>query len=72
MEIKTYKKDAFYSYTLGAFPTLELIQNHKEDVLKGITVWYNNNNLKFLEELIKNDLDNTKSKTKEKQKTLTK
>lgn len=36
MEIKTYKKDAFYSYTLGAFPTLELIQNHKEDVLKVI------------------------------------
>lgn len=36
MEIKTYKKDAFYSYTLGAFPTLELIQNHKDDVLKVI------------------------------------
>ena len=36
MEIKTYKKDSFYSYTLGAFPTLELIQNHKESVLKVI------------------------------------
>ena len=34
MEIKTYKKDSFYSYTLGAFPTLELIENHKQDVLK--------------------------------------
>ncbi len=36
MEIKTYKKDSFYSYTLGAFPTLELIKNHKESVLKVI------------------------------------
>ncbi len=34
MEIKTYKKDGFYSYTLGAFPTLELIKNHKEKVIK--------------------------------------
>ncbi len=34
MEIKSYKKDAFYSYTLGAFPTLELILNHKESLLK--------------------------------------
>ncbi len=36
MEIKTYKKDSFYSYTLGAFPTLELINNHKQAVLKVI------------------------------------
>lgn len=34
MEIKTYKKESFYSYTLGAFPTLELIKNHKEAVIK--------------------------------------
>lgn len=34
MEIKTYKKDAFYSYTLGAFPTMELLKNHPETVLK--------------------------------------
>ncbi len=34
MDIKTYKKDYFYSYTLGAFPTLELIKNHKEEILK--------------------------------------
>lgn len=33
MEIKTYKKDAIYSYTLGAFPTLELLDNHPEDVI---------------------------------------
>jgi len=45
---------------------------YKAGIIKGVTVWYNNNNLTFLEELIKNDLDNTKSKTKEKQKTLTK
>lgn len=34
MEIKTYKKDAFYSYTLGAFPTIELLKNHSNDILK--------------------------------------
>ena len=34
MEIKTYKKDSFYSYTLGAFPTIELLQNHNKDVIK--------------------------------------
>lgn len=34
MEIKTYKKDCFYSYTLGAFPTLELIKNHKDSIIK--------------------------------------
>ena len=34
MEIKSYKKDNFYSYTLGAFPTIELLKNHPEHVLK--------------------------------------
>jgi len=34
MEIKSYKKDTFYSYTLGAFPTIELLKNHPDDVLK--------------------------------------
>lgn len=34
MEIKTYKKDSFYSYTLGAFPTIELLKHHPQDVLK--------------------------------------
>lgn len=34
MEIKSYKKDSFYSYTLGAFPTIELLKNHPEDVIK--------------------------------------
>lgn len=32
--IKPYKKDAFYSYTLGAFPTFELIQCRPETVIK--------------------------------------
>lgn len=34
MEIKKYKKDSQYSYTLGAFPTLELIKNKKENIIK--------------------------------------
>lgn len=34
MDIKTYKKDAFYSYTLGAFPTIELLKKHPQNVLK--------------------------------------
>mgnify|MGYP002515332098 FL=1 len=33
MEIKKYKKEFDYSYTLGAFPTIELLKNHKEDVI---------------------------------------
>ena len=44
---------------------------YKEGVLKTATNLYNNNNLTFLEELIKNDLEHN-TKTKEKQKTLTK
>lgn len=34
MEIKTYKKDLFYSYSLGAFPTIEMLKTHKKDALK--------------------------------------
>jgi TrmH family RNA methyltransferase len=34
MEIKSYKKDAFYSYTLGAFPTIELLKHHQKECLK--------------------------------------
>lgn len=34
MDIKTYKKDLFYSYTLGAFPTIEMLRNHPSDALK--------------------------------------
>lgn len=34
MEIKSYRKDLFYSYTLGAFPTIELLKKHQKDVIK--------------------------------------
>ena len=30
--IKAYKKDYDYSYTLGAFPTMELIENKPEEI----------------------------------------
>ncbi len=33
-QIKPYKKDAAYSYTLGAFPTFELIKSRPEQVRK--------------------------------------
>ncbi len=32
MEIKAYKKDCDYSYTLGAFPTIELLKTRPETV----------------------------------------
>lgn len=35
-QIKPYKKDADYSYTLGAFPTYELINTRPEQVIKVI------------------------------------
>lgn len=34
MDIKTYKKDADYSYTLGAFPTFELIDAQPDKVIE--------------------------------------
>ncbi len=34
MDLKIYRKDAYYSYTLGAFPTIELLKHHPQDVLK--------------------------------------
>lgn len=34
MEIKTYKKDGDYTYTLGAFPTIELLKTRPEEVLE--------------------------------------
>jgi len=33
MELKAYKKENDYSYSLGAFPTLELIKNKKVEVI---------------------------------------
>ena len=34
IQIKPYKKDASYSYTLGAFPTYELILSRPDEVIK--------------------------------------
>lgn len=34
MDIRTYKKDAEYTYTLGAFPTIELLKTRPEEVLE--------------------------------------
>ena len=34
MDIKPYKKDTPYSYTLGAFPTIELLKTKPEEVLE--------------------------------------
>jgi len=33
MEYKNYKKEYEYSYSLGAFPTIELLRSHKNDVI---------------------------------------
>lgn len=33
IQLKSYKKDFEHSYTLGVFPTLELIKNKREEVL---------------------------------------
>ncbi|MCR5741813.1 MAG: TrmH family RNA methyltransferase [Gammaproteobacteria bacterium] len=34
MEIKKYKSDSNYSYSLGAFPTIELLRNKSSEVIK--------------------------------------
>lgn len=34
MDIKQYKKDFEYSYSLGAFPTIELLKTHKKEVVE--------------------------------------
>ena len=52
MEIKTYKKDAEYSYTLGAFPTIELLKTRPEEVLE-IYVHSTFTDMKTIEELAK-------------------
>ena len=36
MDIKPYKKEYDYSYTLGAFPTIELLKTHPEHVIEVI------------------------------------
>ena len=52
MEIKTYKKDAEYTYTLGAFPTIELLKTRPEEVLE-VYVHSTFTDVKTIEELAK-------------------
>ncbi|MBP3611287.1 MAG: TrmH family RNA methyltransferase [Lachnospiraceae bacterium] len=52
MEIKSYKKDAEYSYTLGAFPTIELLKTRPEEVLE-VYVHSTFTDVKTIEELTK-------------------
>ncbi len=52
MEIKTYKKDAEYSYTLGAFPTIELLKTRPREVLE-VYVHSTFTDVKTIEELAK-------------------
>ena len=52
MEIKSYKKDAEYSYTLGAFPTIELLKTRPKEVIE-IYVHSTFTDRKTIEELAK-------------------
>lgn len=52
MEIKAYKKDADYSYTLGAFPTIELLKTRRSEVLE-VYVHSTFTDVKTIEELTK-------------------
>ena len=57
MEIKVYKQDYDYSYTLGAFPTIELLRHKKEYVLKILihSSFKNDDVLKEIHSLISQD-----------------
>ena len=52
MDIKSYKKDAEYSYTLGAFPTIELLKTRPSEVLE-VYVHSTFTDVKTIEELTK-------------------
>lgn len=52
MEIKSYKKEAEYSYALGAFPTIELLKTRPEEVLE-VYVHSTFTDVKTIEELTK-------------------
>ncbi|MCR5585792.1 MAG: TrmH family RNA methyltransferase [Lachnospiraceae bacterium] len=49
MEVKTYKKDSEYSYTLGAFPTIELLKTRPE-IVKEIIIHSTFTDREFIEE----------------------
>lgn len=52
--IKSYKKDVPYSYTLGAFPTIELIQSRPKEVMK-ILIHSTYTDCEKLEQICKNN-----------------
>lgn len=56
MKFEKYNKYLSYSYSLGAFPTLELIKYHKNDVLH-IFIHSSFNNIEVIEK-IKNEIPN--------------
>ena len=64
MEVKTYKKDYDYSYSLGAFPTMELIKK-KGDAVDKIIIHSSFDNLNVIDE-IKSLVDNTRIFTNDK------
>lgn len=64
MEVKTYKKDYDYSYSLGAFPTMELIKK-KGDAVDKIIIHSSFDNLNVIDE-IKTLVDNTRIFTNDK------
>ena len=64
MEVKTYKKDYDYSYSLGAFPTMELIKK-KSDAVDKIIIHSSFDNQNVIDE-IKSLVDNTRIFTNDK------
>lgn len=64
MEVKTYKKDYDYSYSLGAFPTMELIKK-KGDAVDKIIIHSSFDNQNVIDE-IKSLVDNTRIFTNDK------
>jgi len=58
MDIKVYKKEYEYSYSLGAFPTIELFKKHKNDLIK-ILIHSSFTNEEVLK-IIRNNIDSSK------------
>lgn len=58
MKIEKYNKELNYSYSLGAFPTLELIKYHKKEIIN-IYIHPSFNNEEVINK-IKNEIDNNK------------
>ena len=56
MDIKKYKADVNYTYTLGAFPTIELLRHKNDKVIKVLihSTFSNVQVLKEIEELVDN------------------